>query len=224
MFEERGFSFDLSKIPISKYRKVRIELDTEYKWGRGWVSREARNRFDMITENALLMNDFSVRQPKFAMSCPTIVFDEKEDGLSLYFHPMELTGYVPEDQLNKLLNVLREDCKEVIGDVRLVRNEPCYDLSDKDYADLIKSKSKEIVKCIKEERRKHGYDILNNIFEIGADFAREVRIPRAGKDNPGYYPDDADIKAIMDVCMTAKKLGYFDKNKDLDLEDPEEER
>lgn len=222
MFEERGFSFDLSKIPVSKYRKVRIELDTEYKWGRGWVSREARDRFHMITENALLMNDFSVRQPEFAMAAPSIVFDENDDGLSLYFHPMELTGYVPEDQLNKLLKVLREDCKEVIGDVRLVRNEPCYDLSDKDYADLIKSKSKEIVKCIKEERSKHRYDILNDIFEIGTDFAREVRIPRAGKDKPGYYSGDADIRAIMDICLEAEKEGYFAKDKDLD--DPEAER
>ena len=220
MFKDRGFSFDLTGVKESPYRRVFLSLDTEYGDG-GWKNLEEKKKFETVVYPALKDAGYVLLEPEMSGKCPEILFHHMNRKLTLYLHPQEFSGYVPQKDLERIMEILREKCGSVVYGMELLENEPTYDISEAQYEKMIVEKASEIVRCVKEEQ--NSSDRRSRMFmqranrdmdEIGFQFARECRIPIAG--GPRYSSfNNVDVHTVSMICKVAKNLNLFDKEQKL---------
>ena len=206
-----GFQLNTDDIPIANERRVRIAIEGDYKWGSGWTSSQEK-RFEEEVYPRLRKAGYSIKEPKNRDSCPDLVSPYANNHLKLYMHPMEFVGYANEDDIKKISGILSE-CKDVIYKVSIDTKQEVYDLSDRQYKDLILSHSREITNIIRDCYLKQGESVL---WDIGFEFARECRIPRLG-DKSGMSSGDIDIETVQTIAQIAKELGYLN-NKEVSKE------
>ena len=189
--------------PFAKEVEVVIPLTTAYKWGYGWCNFEDMYSFQLevypkITDAGYILNKSEDG------SSPTITKNDWRSRMSLYLHPMEITGYATIEDVNKIIDILHT-CKSVyeVGEPEITN---VYNISDSDYEHLLVANSKEILDWIKEKSKK-GSTVL-----IGFEFADEFRIPRIG-DSSLRLCSDVDVHFIHMLQDIATNLGLLKTEK-----------
>ncbi len=206
-----GFKLNTEGLKYSDEHKVRIALESDYKWGSGWRADQEK-RFRSITDKAFENAGYTIVESKMSGSCPRL-----KRGLScdLYMHPMEFTGYATRKDIDKIIDILKSpECSKVVYRADITIDREVFALSDSEYKKLILDQAKEIAAIIKDYKEKAG-----NLCEIGFDFARECRIERRG-DKPCLCSGQVDIETVENIADIAEALGYFE---DKELTEEEDE-
>lgn len=204
--------------------RVRMILDSAYKWGRGW-SAEEKKEFSDVVFSALRDEGYVIVDSMDAMSAPYLYLDKRvPKGLegndtkrpNLYLHPMEFSGYLPKEDVDKITKILKEKCGSVCR-VDCIETKEVSSLQDFEYKALItQHNSKGIVNWIKNHPDRDYF--IKHPSEAGFEFARHYRIERAF-DGAGLCGMDTDIETVSSVIDVAKSLGCFEK--ELEKEGPE---
>lgn len=187
-------------LQYSDYRKVRIGIDSAYKWGQGWTHQDAEV-FHVQVINGLFDAGFTIKSEKHSGSSPSIIGKNQFDPTYLYLHPMEFTGYMKTEDVKKVLEVLNScDCVSVykteLGDV--------YELSDVEYGKILAKHSAEILNFVRSYNDEHG-----NLYECGLDFIKKYRIPRVGDTNGVISSSDFECIWIDNFINILKNLKMF---------------
>lgn len=198
----KGFKAD-PPAKLSDYENVTIALQTDYMDGSGWNKGQA-TAFEEDVYPALKLAGFKLVEAEQKAYCPYIRSAEINNKLNLYLHPQAITGDGKMDDINKIIDTLKE-CPTVY-DVRLHYHEPVYDISDHAYHTFLLEHSDEIIECMQEAILR-GKEIYRG--EIGYEFARDCRLPRIG-DGSGFGFDDTDVQTIRDIYIMAEKNGLLD--------------
>lgn len=172
----------LKNLEVSKYKKVIFNLDTAYKWGRGWTSAEAQAFEDEVYPK-LEEAGYTIRRSIDSMASDTI--DEK-DGTYLYLHPMDWSGYLKEEDIEKIYNILKSVSPDICH-VTSYKTWDCYELSDYKYEQILCENASDIVKWI-----------IANPYKNGFDFAKDYHIPRL-RDAYGRCSSDVDIRFVNNL-------------------------
>ena len=154
---------------FSDYLATHIFITTDYKWGRGWTIDEA-NRFENEVYPALEAKGYKIISDDFSMACPHIQKDGFLEELDLYFHPMQLTGYAKQEEIDEIVDVLK-NCKSVYS-VDEVRAEKVYDLTEYQYDKMLESNIPEILEWMEDYKKKN-----RSTYDMPMAFARECRLP-----------------------------------------------
>lgn len=101
-----------------------------------------------------------------------IVGKDKNDKTNLYLHPLEFTGYMKLEDVEKILSVL-ENC--TCTSVSKAEFFYAYDISDDEYRDILTAHSKDILSFVREYWKKEA-SVINCVL----NFVSQYRIPRAG--------------------------------------------
>lgn len=198
----KDFEWDID-LPYSDYKRVHIHIASAYQMGKGWTERDS-SLFERELYPKLREAGFRIELPKDDWGCPHLKGMTRSEGrLDLYMHPMEFTGYVTEEQLQKVVKVLNSCDKDIIKGVRVSSIRDCYDLSDTQYEEMIVARAKEILSFCDKKTRSD---------DIALDFARECRLQRVG-DSTGISSSDIDVRAVKNIVDVAKQLDYFEKSK-----------
>lgn len=196
------FEWDID-LPFSDYKRVHINIASAYRMGQGWTERDSI-LFEQELYPKLKEAGFNIEPPKDNWGCPHLKGINRGEGkLDLYMHPMEFTGYVTEEQLQRVMKVLNSCDKDIIKGARINSIRDCYDLSDTRYEEMIFVRAKEILSYCDKKTRSD---------DIALDFARNCRLQRVG-DGTGICSDDIDVRAVKNIVDIAKQLDYFEKTK-----------
>lgn len=193
---------------------VDIDLESDYKWGRGW-NLEEKNRFEKEVYGKLKDIGYSVSTPKMDCEAPTLTRGRATsiihpdgkidysvpDSLSLYLHPMCFSGYARQEDIDEIVKVL--DSCESVYKVR-VRTEIAYFLIDSAYKNLLAKHSIAILEWAKEYKKHRG-----NLYDIGFDFAKKFRVPRVGDSHGCLSSGDTDIDFIENAVIIFGGLGLL---------------
>ena len=214
-FENFKLNLNGRTLPIAKEHRVRISISSDYEWGSGWNELQSK-RFENVVYTALTKSgEFYIKNDDNSpFYCPHL--KSYKSKMDLYIHPMEFTGYATPEEMNKVIDILSNECSSVIYHISIQEDEKIYDLSDKEYKEILIDNTKEIINEIAKTKEERGF-----IGDIGFDFARECRIPRYG-DGTGLGCFDTDIATVNDMAKFAEKMGYFNKTKNFEeIEDIE---
>lgn len=215
--------------PTSEYKKFRIHIDGYYYWGDGYKTRKDYEDFekvmDLIENN--IDNIFESRYGNditFAhKDCRQLISINQYCPVYIYFHPMEFSGILKENDITNLSNYITYASQKIGRDditVRLGNIEDTYHLDEGDYINLIYQNSDNIIKIVQEyvnklspKRKKEFFTNNYSIEEVGYDFARTGRIKRdfgglssvAG----GFGSSDPDITAVINIVKQAITKGII---------------
>jgi hypothetical protein len=209
----RDFELKHDELKKAEEHRVMITIKSDYGWGSGWTSGE-RKRFEDIVYSALEGAGYDVVPPEDDLGCPHLrvkaglPMHMRDNRLDLYMHPMEFTGYAKPEDVEKIMNILNNECSDAVYGTELVIDEEVYDLNDYGYKKIIMENAGEIMDCIEKARGK-GYVP----YEVGFEFARECRIPRYG-DGSGLGFSDVDITTISDIVKVAEVLKEYELKKE----------
>lgn len=193
----------------SEFKRVYIGIHSDYQMGTGWTEKQA-NTFHTEVHNKLRSYGFTVDEPKDSYSCAILSKGYKHDKTYLYLHPMEFTGYIRDEDCEKVMSALAE-CK-CIKDFTLKFQHECYDLRDVQYSNLITQNAMNIINRFKENYDKTDKSVID---DFAWEFAKNNNIPRVG-DKSGFSSDDIGYNTIRNILTVAKELGALDKNLDRD--------
>ena len=225
--ENLKINWNIPDNKISQYCRIDIKLDSAYKWGRGWTTEESRS-FHNVVDAALEKAGYRIAPSVSSWESPMLYLerDYKQSAISsikskipgLYMHPMEFTGYFPEKDAKNIVRILNEECGSVCR-AELNSCEKVYEVSDREYTQLIMAHSKEIASFVADSK--------NNAYikypdEAGFDFARNNRLPRLN-DGCIYSSSDVDVRTVASIIIIANELGYFDREKGKDEPDDDYE-
>lgn len=180
----------------SVYKKVRINLITAYKWGRGWTSSEAE-AFKNEVFPALERAGFVIKEGTSYGGCETLTDKENFSQTYLYLHPMEFTGYLKDEDIEKVLNVVK-NCT-CIERVEAPQIEIAYDVTDEEYASILADHSKELLEMMREAKEK------KRLYDFEFDFMRGYRIPRVG-DSSCLSSSDFEYKWLNSFIKVMENL------------------
>lgn len=137
----------------------------------------------------------------------------------VYLHPQEFTGYLDEEDINRLcdfVNDFIDQNRKVLGKNAIAKihyMKPTSTLSDHDYRDLLAEYSPEIIARVKEQMTEdvkegliQGYCLAIN--DIGFDFARTGRLEREF-DKQALCGGDVDVETVCNIITIAKNNGVF---------------
>lgn len=184
-------------LEISEYKRIRINLDSAYKWGSGWTARE-RNEFESCIYPKMQDAGFEIKEGEFDGSCERL--KKSRSSLDIYMHPMEFTGYATENELRKIVDILNK-CTEVCT-IRNIITEDVYALTDDYYIKVLAEHSEELLEYFRKLKAKR----MNSNWDIPFEFARRYRIPRVGDSEGCLSSSDADIKFLTHFGMIAEGL------------------
>lgn len=188
-FEWQG----LDEFKKSEYLNVRVNIETDYKWGSGWTIEQC-DAFEEEVYPKLQAQGFYIKDGDSFGGCETLHKANKNGALNrfdktdIYMHPVEFTGYMRKEDLDKMIEVL-SNCK-AIHRISSVSTKEVYDLSDSRYEKLMADNIVGIKNYIEDYMKSNKYD-----YNIGFDFAKANRLPRVG-DGSGLSSDDVDIRFI----------------------------
>lgn len=180
----------------SVYKKVRINLISAYKWGRGWTPSEAET-FKNEVFPALERAGFVIKEGTSYGGCETLTDKEKFSSTYLYLHPMEFTGYMKDEDIEKVLDVVR-NCS-CIERVEAPQIEIAYGVTDQEYASILAEHSKEILEMAREAKEK------KKLYDFEFDFMRMHRIPRVG-DSSCLSSSDFEYKWLNSFIKVMESL------------------
>lgn len=189
-------------LKVSEYVHVRIDLDSAYKWGRGWTPVEAEafkeDVYPKLEEAGfkieIAKNSYSSDYLKTVTPSPT----------SIYMHPMEFTGYATAEEVDKMVAALKS-CTTC--EIRDVQTKETYKLSDYSYRKLLEEHSKEILELVKEAKSKCSEHFKFDATNFAFRFAEKYRVPRVG-DNSGVLGNsDVDCEWIINFIGITEALG-----------------
>ena len=196
------YKFKLPNPPddkLSDLKSVFLQIKTDYVWGMGWTDMDKAKEYEDVFYSMLLAQDDWVLKPSsISGGCPSLM---SKDGMKLYMHPMEITGYCTQAQLDKILEIIGTIEKnpnlygEVIKSHHLAYVRPTYELTDSEYIQFL------------EENKDSIIDYIKNIptplspVDIGRDFASNCRIARPYDSTIGVFNSlDADVKYITELA------------------------
>ena len=172
----------------SKLKKVMINIDSAYKWGTCWTLEEKRAFEDEIYP-ALMSKGFRIHNGDGYGSCETI---KEKDGTYLYLHPMQFSGYMTIEDIQKVMDVLTN--AKTVNSVSTPILEDVERISDREYEYILVENAKLINEWIEKNPHKDGFD-----------FVKQYRIKR-DEDKCGYCSDDVDIKFVNNFIAIKKIL------------------
>jgi len=191
----------------SEYKRVYIGIHGDYQMGTGW-NRQQANAFHTEVHNKLRSYGFTVNEPNDnSGSCAELSKGYKFDKTYLYLHPMEFTGYLKDEDCEKVLSALSE-CK-CIKDYTLKYQQECYDLNDVQYSNLITQNAIGIINRFKDNYGDARHDVIDS---FAWEFAMRNNIQRVG-DGAGFSSDNIGYNTIKNILTVAKELGALDKEK-----------
>ena len=187
-------------LEFSEYKHIRINLNSAYKWSRGWTPRE-KNEFESCIYSKMQDAGFKIKDGEFDGSCERL--KKSRSSLDIYMHPMEFTGYATEEELNKIVEVLN-DCTEVC-EITGIYTEDVYALTEDYYIKVLAQHSEELLEYFRKLKSKR----MNATWDIPYEFARRYRIPRVGDCEGCLSCSDADIKFLTHFGLIAEGLGLI---------------
>ena len=113
MFE--GFEYNIDKkinIKEADEEAVIIRINSDYKWGSGWTIEE-KELFENTVYPALLSKGFIIEREHDGIGCPHLKSTDINNKMDLYLHPMEFTGYIRIEDLEKVIIALKDECEGV---------------------------------------------------------------------------------------------------------------
>lgn len=183
-----SFQWNLDGVKESDLKKVRIEISSDYHWGSGWTSLEAKDRFEDEVYFALTEAGYSIVRSYKDGVCPTLR-SFKDLKVNLYLHPMEFTGYLSGNDTDTVMKLLKEKCHNTVYDASLSfpgdkDKAPTYDLDDIGYDEVLEKNINGILQFIIEAKE-------NGVTgsDTGFEFARHFRLD---------YPEQSCIYSSMD--------------------------
>lgn len=173
----------INKLPKFDFRFY-MNIHSKYKWGESWERKDAEE-FKSEIFPKLEAEGFTIAAPEIIGACEML--KSKTPQTNIYVHPMEITGYATETEIETLLKIFIEaDC---IYGVELSKKTSVFDISDDEYKTLIDEHAAAIEKCFCKNDTK---------WNIGFDFAEHCRLPRVG-DSAGLCAMDTDIKMVSEL-------------------------
>ncbi len=108
------------------YKHVYFRLyQTIYVWGKGWtVSNRAIDEWKAEISVLIMLLGLLIPKQRVVASSPEGV---NNLGESIYLHPMDFTGYIHKDNIQKFEKVIREFKSQYWS----FKNTDVYELSDK---------------------------------------------------------------------------------------------
>lgn len=186
---KRGINMQLKhNFEISKQRKVRINILTDYRWGEdtNWDSTKDNSFRKYMKER---FNEFglNVEESKNHYICDRL----QGDDYNIYMHPKAFTGYATEDVVNTILKVLKS-CPMVYQIDKPILS-GVYLISDEEYKNIMRDNIIDILEWIRQYKKTHKMT-----YNIGFDFAKETRIPRVNQGSC-YTSSDVDVVFIDSI-------------------------
>lgn len=173
----------IDKLPKFDFH-FHIHIHSKYKWGEGWENKDAEE-FKSEIFPKLEAEGFTIAAPEIIGACETL--KSKTPQTDIYVHPMELTGYATESEIETLLKIFSE--ANCIYSTELSKKTSVFDISDDEYKALINEHAEAIEKCFRRNDMR---------WSIGFDFAEQCRLPRVG-DSAGLCAMDIDVKTISNM-------------------------
>ena len=208
---------------VGKYKEFKIAIEGFYYWGDGYRTHKDYDDFHRLLDK--LENDLdSVIQEKYFGKLIFIPSDPNSyecseikpvkanyEPSNVYLHPMEFTGILQEEDIERLCVFVNEYSK-VLGRPDISANiqymNDTYHLTDVDYINLILQNSKKIISIVQEQldkmsaRRKAEW-FKWEYHEVGFDFAKTCGINRDFGNRHGYSSSDADVATIQTLVKNA---------------------
>ena len=180
----------------AKELKVRIPITTDYQWGTAWTL-EQQKAWTSEVYDALLRAGYKMTPSDVSGGCATLHTPEKFSRGELYLHPMEFTGYMPQEDIDKIVEIL-EGCKTVykVGKPQIA---VVYEASDDMYRKCLADNADVIVEWLKDNKE---------LWNAGFDFAEKYRIPRVG-DECVLCSNQVDIVFIETLVRVLEKIGVL---------------
>ncbi|MEE3344796.1 MAG: hypothetical protein VZS44_11930 [Bacilli bacterium] len=212
-----------------EYKKFRISIEGYYYWGDGYRTHQDYEDFEKLM-NLIEDNIDSIFETKYGnditfahRNCTQLISTTQYCPVYIYFHPMEFTGILKENDINNLCEFV-SSASQRIGrkdiEVRLASMEDTYHLDEGAYINLIYQNADNIIERVQnyinrlsKYRRNEFFNSKYKIHEVGYDFAKTCRIQRdfgelhaiAG----GYSSNDPDIVAVINIVEQAIQKGLI---------------
>lgn len=170
----------------SPYKKVRFGIDSNYIWNQGWTASQSEEFYNALLPKLIEAGFRLDKKDDIGGVCPSIVGKTSLDKTSLYLHPTEFTGYLKEEDIEKMKTVLSEIPRTIVHDFRLAYQKEVSALTEHQYRTLLTENARNIVDWM-EKAEKSGV----RPYEMGNTFASNFRIKRVG-DNEGFSSADTD--------------------------------
>ena len=178
-----------------------------YEWGDGWDCDENRRKWENDVHGRLESAGYQLRQDDVEQGY--YIATCHDDKTTLYINPSEITGYVKAEKKEELLNILKSSSE--IQSVKVQRDAPGCELSDKAYEKIISRNSNRIFADIKASHERRGL----NTETVAREWVKENRIPRLG-DTMGVMMSDIDFKEIQNIAEQYKSKGKLVQKENLE--------
>jgi hypothetical protein len=101
-----------------KYTKVHIAIESGYVWGtdKPGMPPEAYAKFEKEVRELLGQAGFAIKEASRLSSCQTV----NKDKEYLYCHPMDLSGYLKEESIPKVIEAIKKAKTFTLREVREV--------------------------------------------------------------------------------------------------------
>lgn len=167
----------------SKYVYCRMLIKGLYEWGIGYLSNDRMRAFETEAYDALRAEGFEIKSSGSSSVSDTLTKPGTET--SVYMHPMEFTGPVLPEDIERIVNALHK-CS-AITEVNVETPSTMYDLTDMEYRDVLLDSASNMAKYIIENR-----PYLNTLNFIYATRLNRVSCPIVG----GTGSNDIDYDVI----------------------------
>lgn len=209
----QNFTLDtgMTEMVLANEKRVTISVDTAYRDGVGWGEGYPNNamNFENTVYSAFERAGYVVEHKDSDFSCPHLKSNDRGNHLDLYLHPQAFTGYASDEDVEKIIGILENECANCVKNPHLHYSEPVYAMTDRQYEFVLMQNAKGIVGCIQQAMDKG----IKDFYDIGMEFAEKCRIPRLN-DGSGISSSDVDVRTVRSIYEVAKALDVIGTYKD----------
>jgi hypothetical protein len=127
---------------MNNYKHVYFRINTpsyyKAKYGVGFEDQNASEVFDKAATNIFLNTGWQIKKEKYNGGCTGVIKDKQE----LYLHPQSFSGVVKGENIPEIEALLSNS--EMFKFERTDIYEDLFDMTDEEYINMLKEKTKEI--------------------------------------------------------------------------------
>jgi hypothetical protein len=190
------------------YYRVYFRINTpsyyKNKYGVGFENQEDRKIFSDAVMNTFINAGWIVKEKAYSGSCCTVIKDKQE----LYLHPQSFSGIVKDENITSIEQLISNN--DLFKFEKTDIYDEVYDLSDREYLDILKSKRTNI----ENEILKTFTTIRRNLFVVDTwrplqNVLGKFRLKRLLHYEGVYSSDNVDyiyIESVFNDLVNSKKI------------------
>lgn len=135
----------------SNYVIMTINIESGYKWGTGWESRQSQMEFKNEVYARFKEHGYNIKRGSHSGASDSLLIPG-DFITDIYMHPMEFTGPIPKNRVQEVYDILN-NCR-CITNVGSVMEKCLYELNNENYGNLLARHSREILEILKKYKKR----------------------------------------------------------------------